>query len=86
MKHTALAFALLALLTSTTAHAVVRDPINAECPEGTVKREFFAGFVTDKNGRIKTDDVGTMRIHIDVKCRGILRPYEPPPQPETYYE
>lgn len=66
------------------AHAVVTDPVTAKCPEGTIKEQRFDGFVVDGHGRIKTDDVGQMKIHVDVKCRRILPKFPPNPQPEVY--
>lgn len=72
------------LVTCSPAGAVVRDPVTTTCPEGTVKREFFAGFVTDGHGRIKTDEVGNMSIHVDVMCRRIMPIFPTPAEPEVY--
>lgn len=79
------ALLLAALIGFTTpAHAVVTDPVTAICPEGTIKREFFDSFVTNGKGQIKTDEVGRMRIRVDVKCREIMPKSPPNPTPEVY--
>lgn len=66
--------------------ADVRDPVTAVCPEGTIKRQDFAGFKTDSQGRMLMDEVGRMSIHIDVWCRPIMPAIKELPPVEVRHE
>lgn len=82
-----LAFGLALLVAAVTpAVADVRDPVTTVCPEGTIKRQDFAGFKTDKHGRMLVDEVGQMSIHIDVWCRPIMPPIAKLPPVEVRHE
>ncbi len=76
-----LLFALL--LGAAPAVADVRDPVTTVCPEGTTMRQRFDSFVTNGKGQIATDDVGNMRILVDVVCVNIMPKIKKLPPPEV---
>lgn len=79
---------LLALILAAPAPVLadVRDPVTTVCPEGTVKRQDYAGFKTDGEGRMLMDEVGRMSIHIDVWCRPIMPAIKELPPVEVRHE